>query len=208
MTQDFYRAFEDRFRGSREEILSRLSVYLPWIHALKANVASNRALDIGCGRGEWLELLVQAGVQASGVDLDAGMLADCHAKSLTVEQRDGIEALAQAADNSLALVSAFHVVEHLPFDQVRELIAHAHRALVPGGLLLMETPNSENIGVGTWNFYLDPTHQRPVPHLLLEFATQYAGFESTHVLRLNHDPQIAHGGEIGLLDVLCRASPD
>lgn len=208
MTQDFYRAFEDRFRGSREEIKSRLSYYDPLLQTLKSELSTRDALDLGCGRGEWLEVLKQHGFQARGIDSDAGMLAACHEKNLIVEQGDALASLTQSADNSLAVVSAFHLVEHLPFEQVLELITQAHRALAPGGLLIMETPNSENIGVGTWNFYLDPTHQRPIPHLLLQFATEFGGFEFASIVRVNHDPNLAESAELGLLDVLCRASPD
>lgn len=208
MTQDFYRAFEDRFRGSREDIKARLSVYTPWLETLAAQVPQRQALDIGCGRGEWLEVLAKSGFEATGVDIDAGMLAACHAHGLDVNQTDGLAALHNAGDNSLAIVSAFHVVEHLPFDQVLELIEQAHRTLVPGGLLILETPNSENLGVGTFNFYLDPTHKRPIPHLLLQFAAVHGGFEDAHILRVNHDSSLVQVSELSLLDVLCRASPD
>ena len=205
---DFYRAFEDRFRGSRESIKSRLSVYAPLLTALSAHTTARVAIDLGCGRGEWLELLTEMGFEASGSDLDAGMLSNCHDLNLNVQQRDALETLKYTPSNSVALVSAFHLVEHLPFDRVIELIEQAHRVLVPGGLIMMETPNSENIGVGTWNFYLDPTHERPIPHLLLEFATKFGGFEFAQVVRVNEDPNLQATEEVSLLDVLCRASPD
>jgi O-antigen chain-terminating methyltransferase len=208
MTPDFYRAFEDRFRGSRDEISARLGQYQPLLDALKTAVSSRGALDLGCGRGEWLEALDQNGFAVTGVDTDPGMLAACHRLGLNVQQRDFLDVLRETADDSQAMVSAFHLVEHLPFESVLELIRQAHRVLAPGGLLLMETPNSENIGVGTWNFYLDPTHQRPLPHLLLSFATEFSGFGFVRTLRVNHDTQVAESREPGLLDVLCRASPD
>jgi len=208
ITQDFYRAFEDRFRGSREQILLRLSCYQPLLDALKAHVPARQAIDLGCGRGEWLEIITEQGFDARGIDTDGGMLSACHERGLAVEQRDALAVLQEAPENSLAMVSAFHLVEHLPFNAVLELMSLAHRALAPGGVIVMETPNSENIGVGTWNFYLDPTHQRPIPHLLLGFGAEFCGFEFTRILRVNHDPQVASASELGLLDVLCRASPD
>lgn len=208
MIPDFYRAFEDRFRGSRQQIKARLQVYRPWLDTLANQIPQRAALDIGCGRGEWLEVLTEAGFDATGVDTDAGMLAACHAHGLRGELQDGLAALAQVKDNSLALVSAFHVVEHLPFDQVLELLKQAHRVLAPGGLVVLETPNSENLGVGTFNFYLDPTHERPIPYLLLQFAATFSGFEHAHILRVNHDQALEQATELSLHDVLCRASPD
>ncbi len=208
MSTDFYRAFEDKFRGSRETIRSRLQIYRPLLEGLVTHASSREAIDLGCGRGEWLEWLRDLGFACQGVDLDAGMLQACRAIDLNVQELDAIEALRTLPANSVALVSAFHLVEHMAFDQVLELIKESHRVLVPGGLLMMETPNSENLGVGTWNFYLDPTHQRPIPHLLLEFSAQFGGFEFTRIMRVNEDTQLASRQEVGLMDVLCRASPD
>lgn len=208
MSTDFYRAFEDKFRGSRETIRSRLLIYRPLLEGLVTHASSREAIDLGCGRGEWLECLQDLGFACKGVDLDAGMLQACRAIDLPVQEQDALAALRILPSESMALVSAFHLVEHMPFDQVLELIQESHRVLVPGGLLMMETPNSENLGVGTWNFYLDPTHQRPIPHLLLEFSAQFGGFEFTRIMRVNEDKQLASQQEPGLFDVLCRVSPD
>lgn len=208
MTTDFYRQFEDRFRTSRENIKHRLTQYQPLFEPLKALDGPRRALDLGCGRGEWLELLVEAGFEAQGVDLDAGMLQACHERNLPATQGDALAAMRQAADNSLALVSAFHVVEHIPFDVLLALVAEAHRALRPGGLLIMETPNAENLSVGTSTFYLDPTHSKPIPHALLAFVTEHEGFTLQKVLRVN-EPFEPHPDDPVLLhDLVFGASPD
>jgi len=207
-TPDFYRAFEDRFRGPRELVKSRLDFYVPLLLSVIEHHNTRKAIDLGCGRGEWLELLTEMGFEAHGSDLDAGMLSDCHDLNLNVTQQDALDALKNTPSNSVVLVSAFHLVEHLPFGRVIELIQQAYRVLVPGGVLIMETPNPENISVGTWSFYLDPTHQRPMPHQLLDFATKFGGFEFTQEIRLNEDPHIGTTKEISLLDVLLRASPD
>ncbi|HEY1150376.1 MAG TPA: class I SAM-dependent methyltransferase, partial [Pseudoduganella sp.] len=167
MNQPFYRAFEDRYRGSRDTIKQRLRAYAPFLAALRGDASAPRALDLGCGRGEWLELLGEEGFAARGIDLDEGMLAACHERGLNVEQKDALAALREAPTASLSLVSSFHLVEHLPFDLVRELIAEALRALQPGGLLIMETPNPENLTVGATSFYMDPTHLHPLPPSLL-----------------------------------------
>jgi|GEM_PF-360811 len=206
---DFYRALEDRFRASREDIGQRLEGYRPFLDVLARQYATRRAFDIGCGRGEWLELLSRSGWQAQGVDLDDSMLAACHEQGLQVENKDALEALQAMPENSLELISAFHVVEHLPFEYLHKLLHEVFRVLAPGGLLILETPNSENLIVGTNNFYLDPTHQRPVPALFLDFLCQYCGFARSKILRLQEDPAL-HGAEahIGVWQVLYGVSPD
>ena len=162
MSNSFYRALEERFRENRELIKSSLRVYLPFIEPLAKVYKDAAAIDLGCGRGEWLELLTAAGFQAHGVDLDDGMLEACRERGLNVQTQDVIIALKALPDASHAIVSGFHIVEHIPFSDLQILVQEALRVLQPGGLLIMETPNPENILVGTTNFYLDPTHQRPI----------------------------------------------
>lgn len=204
----FYRAFEDRYRGSRDTIKNRLRAYAPFTDPLLLQGAPAVALDLGCGRGEWLELLGESGFDARGVDLDEGMLAACRERGLAAQHGDALAALRAQPDGSLALVSAFHLVEHLPFDLVRELIAEALRALRPGGLLVMETPNPENLTVGATSFYLDPSHLHPLPPGLLGFAAEHAGFARQRIVRLQEDPQLHTGAPLGLINVLEGVSPD
>jgi O-antigen chain-terminating methyltransferase len=206
MNQPFYRAFEDRYRGSREIIKERLRAYLPFLGPLAGTRAA--ALDLGCGRGEWLELLGEQGFAARGIDLDDGMLAACLERGLDVQNMDALAALRAQPADSLALVSAFHLVEHIPFDLVRQLIAEALRVLQPGGLLIMETPNPENLVVGASDFYTDPSHERPIPPNLLAFAAEHGGFARHKVVRLQEDPQLREGGRVVLTAVLQGASPD
>ena len=208
MSDSFYRDFEDRFRGSRELILWRLSVYLPFIRSLTGGEAAVRAVDLGCGRGEWLELLGQNGVDASGVDLDAGMLAACHERGLAAREADALATLQALPDASLALVSAFHLVEHVPFDVVRALVREALRVLTPGGLLIFETPNADNLAVGACSFYLDPSHRRPVPSALLGFVAEHTGFARSKVLPLQEAAELRGDAPITLDDVLRGVSPD
>ncbi|WP_253946042.1 methyltransferase domain-containing protein [Niveibacterium sp. COAC-50] len=204
----FYRAFEDRYRGSRELITDRLSAYLPFVKPLLEIYPAARAVDLGCGRGEWLEVLSAAGFKPVGVDLDPGMLRDCHQLGLDVVQGEGIAYLSALPGESQAVVSAFHVVEHISFDCLRSLVAEAMRVLVPGGLLIMETPNPENLIVATRNFYLDPTHQRPIPPDLLAFVPEYYGYGRVKVLRLQEPPGILASEGLTLNDVFSGASPD
>ena len=208
MTDNFYSQFEQSFRGKRAEIKGRLEVYSPFVAPLVALYPGALALDLGCGRGEWLESLREKGFTVMGVDLDDGMLADCKALGLDVKTQDAIAALNALDDASVSIVSAFHLVEHIPFDTLRTLVSEALRILKPGGLLIMETPNPENVMVGTSSFYLDPTHTRPIPPGLLSFIPKYYGFQSTMVLRLQESPELRQGLSPSLLDVLAGASPD
>lgn len=207
MSTAFYRAFEDRHRGSRELIKSRLTAYLPFLVPLMASRTPS-ALDLGCGRGEWLELLGETGFVARGVDLDEGMLEACRERGLNVTTQDALASLRAQPDASLSLVSAFHLVEHIPFEAVQELIAEALRVLEPGGLLVMETPNPENLVVATSGFYMDPSHLRPIPPQLLEFVVEFGGFARHRVVRLQESPQLHGTAPLELMNVLNGVSPD
>lgn len=208
MSDNFYRAFEESFRGSRELIKSRLHVYLPFVLPLKDLHQDTKALDLGCGRGEWLDLLKENGVAAQGVDLDEGMLSACRERGLAVRTQDALSALKECPDGTLAVVSGFHIAEHLPFEDLQRLVQDSLRALKPGGILILETPNPENLVVGTSSFYLDPTHYRPIPAQLLAFLAEHFGFARTKTMGLNELPEIVTRQAPSLLDVLCNSSPD
>jgi len=208
MQEDFYRRLEDQFRGSRASIKERLQVYQGFLAALKEHLSEHRALDLGCGRGEWLEVLTEVGFEAKGVDLDDGMLQACLERKLVAYNKDALTALKETPDNSLAIVSALHLVEHLPLDTLMAIATEAHRVLMPGGLLLLETPNSENIYTGISNFYLDPTHNKPIPAELLKFLTQYCGFDRSSIVRVNQMPHMAQEKNLSLRDVVFYVSPD
>lgn len=184
LSDDFYRALEDRFRGSRETIKARQSVYLPVVEALHAKVGK-KALDVGCGRGEWLELLKERGVPAEGIDLNEEFVDAGRAAGLTVQKADAMQFLAAQPDATYELISAFHVVEHLGFNNLLAFLKEAYRVVDEGGAILLETPNPANLVVGACNFYIDPTHERPIPSVLLSFAAEYSGFESVVVVPVN-----------------------
>lgn len=207
-TQSFYRAFEEKYRGSRELIKQRLQAYNPFILPLQGIYPQGSGIDLGCGRGEWLEVLREQGFDAHGVDLDDGMLAACLERQLPVKNQDAIAALAELADASQAIVSGFHIAEHMPFDVLQTLVREALRVLKPGGLLILETPNPENIMVGSSSFYLDPTHQRPLPPGLLRFVPEHQGFFRTKVVLLQEPKVLRNSPHIRLYDVLSGVSPD
>jgi SAM-dependent methyltransferase len=172
----FYSAFEEEFRGSQAIIRERLKIYLP----LLADMTFPRTaqiLDIGCGRGEWLDLLQEAGYNTLGLDINAAMLEQCQERGLKVLQGDAYSYLRSLPDDSLGGISGFHIVEHLPFEQLVGLIAEAFRVVQPGGFVLFETPNPQNVLVGSFSFYLDPTHRNPIPMEVMRFLLRYSGFD-------------------------------
>lgn len=208
MNKDFYRAFEDKYRGSPEMIKSRLRVYLPFVEGLKNLDESCFALDLGCGRGEWLELLRDVGISAHGIDLDDSMLEDCRELGLSVEIGEAISCLKSLPDESHNVVSGFHLAEHLPFNELQTLVQEALRVLKPAGLLILETPNPENITVAARKFYFDPTHLRPIPSELLSFLPEFYGYARTKVLRLQESQELTQNASPTLYDVLTGVSPD
>ena len=208
MTAAFYRAFEDKFRGSRELIKNRLSVYLPFIEPLLSMYPNAKVLDLGCGRGEWLEIAQQHGFDAFGVDLDLGMLAGCSELNLKVALADALQTLKEQPDESIVVVSGFHIVEHIPFEDVQTLVQEAKRVLKPAGLLILETPNAENLEVSTCNFFTDPTHIRPIPPMLLSFVPEYFQFERTKIVRLQEETSFTDFDSITLNNVISGVSRD
>ena len=195
----FYAAFEDRFRGSRELIKDRQNVYLPYLADLPT---PHTAIDIGSGRGEWLELLRDVGWIVKGLDTNLVFAAQNRERGFAVEIGDGLTLLRREPDASASLVTAFHVIEHLRFEDWLALLDECRRVLRPGGMLILETPNPENLMVGALHFYDDPTHRNPIPPSLAEFVVGARGFADVAVLRL-HDAEAPHS-EVAIAEPLAQ----
>lgn len=183
----YYLAFEEDGRGSLEQVRAKLGAYDDWIATISTSTALP-VLDIGCGRGEWLQLLEERGVQAWGIDSSPVMADTCRSKNLEVTCGDALAVIGTVADQTLGALTLFHVVEHLPFPALYILIKEAARVLHAGGSILIETPNPENLLVGSHTFYHDFTHRNPVTPTALQFLLSYHGFERLQVLRLNPYP--------------------
>jgi O-antigen chain-terminating methyltransferase len=176
-----YFAFEARMRGSRADIRERQRRYI----ADFADAAP--VLDVGCGRGEFLSLLREAGIAAAGVDSDRDMVEICRAEDLAVEHDDALAYLERLEDGSLGGVFAAQVVEHLPPGPLLRFLELASAKLRPGGVLVAETMNPLSF-VALKNYFADLTHAQPlVPETLVMLARQ-AGFRSTDVRFLNPPP--------------------
>ena len=175
-----YIALEDAFRGDPIIIRARQHQYVPYIE----NVVTQNAplLDIGCGRGEWLHILKDSNIPATGIDTNVASVQECSAQGLNVSHADAITYLSNAKEKSLGAITLFQVLEHLPFATMVHLLRLALRALVPGGVLIAEVPNSETLSVGASTFWIDPTHERPLFPGLLEFLANEVGYTSVEGL--------------------------
>ncbi len=174
-----YGRFAERFRGTEEYVKSTQAFYRPYF-AGKQNV-----LDLGCGRGEFLELMRDLGVPARGIDLSDESVALCRHKGLAAEKADLFEYLANLPEASLDGVFCSQVVEHIPPERLPAMIRLAASRLQRNGVIAIETPNPECLAIFATHFYLDPTHQRPVPHPLLAFYLEEFGVGNIEVRRLS-----------------------
>jgi len=206
MSDAFYTSLEEKFRGEPSDIKNRLRVYLPFVLPTIALSPDAAIFDLGCGRGEWLTLMQEQGISATGIDMNALSVQGCQSKGLNALHADAMATLDELDENSVAVITGFHIAEHLTFEVLLELCFKAIRALIPGGLLILETPNPENILVGSHTFYLDPSHQRPLPPLLLDHIFDHVGFSTRKTLRLQ-EPDTPEDSDT-LQDRLQSVSPD
>jgi SAM-dependent methyltransferase len=170
-----YAGFEDRFRGDEQAIKDRQRRYLTLFEG------QHDVLDIGCGRGEFLELCREADISARGVDLDLDMVLTCRDKRLGVVQDDAFRYLAALPDESLGGIFAAQLVEHLQPSAIVELVELCHRKLRVGARAVFETPNPGCLLVFARSFYADPTHIRPIHADAMTFLLESAGFEAVTI---------------------------
>jgi 2-polyprenyl-3-methyl-5-hydroxy-6-metoxy-1,4-benzoquinol methylase len=170
-----YGRFAERFRGSEEYVRRNQEFYRPFF-AGRLNV-----LDIGCGRGEFLQFMGDLGVPARGIDLSEESVARCRQTGSQAEQADVFEYLANQPDGEFDGMLVSQVVEHIPPEVLPELVRLCAAKLNAGGVLAIETPNPECLAIFATHFYLDPTHTRPVPHSLLAFYMEESGFGQIEV---------------------------
>ena len=171
--------FAEQFRGSEDKIREQQKSYVERFAG-----APGQVLDIGCGRGEFLEAAKAAGLAARGLDQHQESIALCRSKGLDVEQGDMFTYLESLPDGSLGGAYCSQVVEHLPPVGVLRLVKLLSRKLRLGALVAIETPNPECLAIFATHFYLDPTHTRPIPAPLLRFYLEEAGFGSVEIERL------------------------
>ncbi len=169
-----YISLEDHFRGDKATVHQRQMEYLPYI----SHIVSDQfpLIDLGCGRGEWLQVLKEHHLAARGIDSNTACVAECTENGLSASLGDLLDTLTQLPDASCGSVTMFQVLEHLPFDVVVNVLREARRVLIPGGVFIGEVPNSETLRVGASTFWIDPTHQRPLFPAVLAFLASTVGF--------------------------------
>jgi SAM-dependent methyltransferase len=167
----FYLDFEEKFRGSEEEIGHGLKLYLSLLHGVNGSV-----IDLGSGRGEWLRLLDKEGFNAKGVEINPYCIEKCEEEGLEVVKGDASRFLKNARSSSVGAVTAFHLIEHLDQKERLSFLKEIYRVLKPGGALIVETPNPRNILVSAGDFWRDPEHSAPVFPDTLSFMAKFVGF--------------------------------
>ena len=204
-------AFEAAFRGTRDEMLERYADLADQL------AGSGPVLDIGCGRGELLELLTARSVPAWGVETDAELVAATTARGLDVRHGDGLVALREAASGSLGGVALIQVIEHLTSQQSVDLVALAADRVREGGKVVIETVNPQSLYVYAHAFYIDPTHVRPVHPAWLMFLFREAGFAEVAIEWRSPPPpddtlqpvgDAAHDANVDRLNQLLFAAQD
>ena len=174
---DFLR-FAERYRGPELNVRQNFENYLDYF------TGKTRVIDLGCGRGEMLELLKEKGIPAQGIDGDQESVAICQSKGLNARVADLFEWLENEPDEAHEVLFCSQVIEHLPPLELPKFVKNCAKKLQKGGVLILETPNPECLAIFATHFYLDPTHHRPVPPILAAFHMEEAGLGRIEVKRL------------------------
>ncbi len=203
LLDDLYVVYENHFRGSREEVKERLRVYLPYLERLSAD-KNCLLIDIGCGRGEWLELLHENGYLGKGTDRNRSMVDFCKTLGLDVVSDDALVFLRNLEPGSVTAITGFHFLERLPINIVVALLDESLRVLCPGGMIIFETPNPENVVVGSCNFYTDVARINPLPPAATCFIAEQRGFTNIEILRLHRVKEPEYTGHEHVDELLRR----
>lgn len=199
-----YVSLEDYFRGAHDTIRERQLQYIPILR--RAPLGTGYVLDLGCGRGEWLEILKTEGIVARGIDSNIACVSECQSIGLHVIQADLLSHLRSLPDAACSAVTMFQVLEHLPFNLVVEVMREVRRVLCTDGIFIAEVPNSENLSVGASTFWIDPTHERPLFPGLLRFLATETGFMKVDGVYSSalQDLPLLHGLDDAVVETLSR----
>ena len=182
----FYHDFEEQFRGTQEDIRDRLTIYIPLFQRHFGDLSKKSFVDIGCGRGEMLDLWKENGVgQYMGVDINGIQLELCRQNGHPVKEQECIGYLQELEAESVDLITGIQLIEHLPLEALLILLQECRRVLKPDGMILFETPNSANIVTASSYFYVDPTHIRPLHKDMIRFLAERSGFRDVQIIEAN-----------------------
>ena len=171
-----YVGFEDRFRGSEQAIRARLADFVPYFEGQR------NVLDIGCGRGEFLDLLRERGVSAQGLDLNPEMIEVCRSRGLQATAGDALDFLRQQPDESLGGIIAVQVIEHLEPAYLTQLLGLAFDKVMPGGTIILETINPTCWVAFFESFVRDLSHVKPIHPETLQYLLQASGFSRVDIV--------------------------
>ena len=171
-----YIGFEDRFRGSESEIRNRLKDFVPYF------TGQSNVLDVGCGRGEFLQLLRDAGVSAKGIDLNSEMIEICRSRGFDAESRDAVGFLQTVPDESLGGLVAVQVIEHLDPGYLTAMLGLAFDKLRPGARIILETINPTCWVAFFESFIRDLSHVKPIHPETLQYLLQASGFSNVEIV--------------------------
>lgn len=169
-----YFDFENHFRGSMQHIREAQKIYLKYFEG------HSNVVDLGCGRGEFLELLKENKIDAQGVDFYEEFAEMCRLKDLKVTRADALDFL--NAQEKVGGIFAAQLIEHLSVDQLVTLCELAYEKLEEGGYVILETPNPSSLSIYTKSFYIDPSHNKPVHPFTAQYILQRAGFKNVEIL--------------------------
>ena len=190
-----YVEFENLFRGSQDDIRKSLTEYIPYFEG------TSDILDIGCGRGEFLDLLRERDLTCWGIDTNAGMIAECHKHGLTVKHGDALSIMRGIPDSSLGGIFSSQVVEHLQPDYLLELLETAHQKLRPGARIILETINSACWSAFFDSYIRDITHVRPLHPDTLKYLCIASGFQNVETRFCSPYPEYAKLKAVPIMDI-------
>jgi O-antigen chain-terminating methyltransferase len=170
-----YFDFENHFRGTRADIKKSQEIYLEYF------LGESDVVDLGCGRGEFLELLQENRVKAAGIDICDEFIQYCQIKGLNVIKNDAVSYMKNLSDNTIGGVFAAQFVEHINTSDLIEICEETYKKLKPGGYFVIETPNPRCLSIYTNAFYVDPSHNKPVHPQTLEYLLKKAGFQDVRI---------------------------
>jgi len=170
-----YAGFENRYRGTADDVRSQQKEYLDFFSSGK------KVLDLGCGRGEFMELLTEKGIEVRGIDINEQMIAICRDKGLDCQKADILETLAGCEDNSLGGIFSSQVIEHLPPPYLKRLIELAYFKLAPSSPIILETVNPTSVFALVQIYFLDLSHKAPIHPQALRFLMESTGFADVEI---------------------------
>jgi O-antigen chain-terminating methyltransferase len=179
----FFKHLEFQYRGTFEQIVRSLECYSSILDTISAGSV---AVDLGCGRGEWLSILSAHGIRGIGVDLNENKVAQAKDQGFEAECADAVTFL-KSLNEEVSVITLFHVVEHLPLNYLLAVIDLAFSKLSEDGILIMEMPNVRNFKVASFGFFMDPSHRKPLPPHLLSFMAQNSGFNDVDLVFLKSE---------------------